>query len=123
MEQLGVNLFIRIIKKKKKTNPIQFNSFDCKICLSPKERLNYESVEWFFGALSSKHSNPIEYTENILLSPEDKTLSLYNLKESHTGQYICKLGKSLTAPYFLTVINSSTPITEVNSSEKQHESK
>lgn len=43
----------------------------------------------------------------MLLTPEDQSLKIYNLKQENTGQYKCRLGEALTAPYFLTVANNS----------------
>lgn len=83
------------------------------MCLSPEERNHADSIEWDWGGLDSKGLTQIEYTEHILLSPEDQSLKIYNLKQENTGQYMCRLGETLTSPYFLTVANSSTNMSAV----------
>lgn len=83
---------------------------ECKICVNPLESQNKESVVWEWAAVEDEVLSPIEYTEHILVSPEDRTLQMYNLKSENTGQYMCKLGESVVAPYFLTVINISENI-------------
>lgn len=90
-----------------------FIRFECKICLSPREEEDIESVEWEFAGLDDQFLSPIEYTDNIFLSPKTKTLQLFNLQPDHTGQYKCKLGDTLTAPYLLTVGNVSEELNEV----------
>lgn len=82
--------------------------FQCKICLSPREKDNINSVSWNFAGKDDVGLQELELTENIFVSPDDKTLHLYNLREEHTGEYICRLGQALTAPYFLTVGNNET---------------
>lgn len=81
--------------------------------MSPDESDNIDSVEWDWAGLNSKSLTPIEYTEHILLTPEDHNLKIYNLNDENTGQYICRLGEALTAPYFLTVVNNSINISAV----------
>ncbi|CAH1176230.1 unnamed protein product [Phaedon cochleariae] len=88
----------------------------CKICLSPEEISTIDSVTWEWAPVHGKHLELIEFTENIFESPEDKILHIYNLQIEHSGQYICRLGESLTAPYFLTVVDmNDTEIIEVHS--------
>lgn len=86
---------------------------ECKICLSPSEADNLESVEWYFGAEDSETLLPIDTTEHILVSAEDKTLHLYQLSLEQTGQYVCELNGLLTAPYFLTVATGTEPLAQV----------
>lgn len=81
--------------------------------MSPEESTNKDLITWEWAGLNSKELEPVEYTEHILSSPEDQSLQIYNLQDEHTGQYMCKLGETLTAPYFLTVANSSTNMSEV----------
>lgn len=57
---------------------------------------------------------PLEYDEHILVTPEDKTLEMYHLQEKQTGQYMCKLGTALTAPYFLSVVNNTENVNIVH---------
>ncbi|CAH2005952.1 unnamed protein product [Acanthoscelides obtectus] len=79
----------------------------CKMCLSPQERQKADSIEWEWAPQEAKQFQPIDLTEHVVISPVDKTLHLYNLQTEQTGQYICRLGESLTAPYFVTVVNIS----------------
>lgn len=67
--------------------------------------MKLDSVEWDWAPPDSPHLLPVEYTDNILLSPEDRHLRIYNLHEEHAGQYMCRLGDSRAPPYFLTVKN------------------
>lgn len=90
-----------------------FPRFECNICLNPNEQSNKEAIVWHWASLDSEGLEPVEYTEHILLSPDDQSLQIYNLQEEHTGQYICELGDALTVPYFLTVINSSVSVSGV----------
>lgn len=57
----------------------------------------------------------IEYGEHVLLSPEDKVLQLYNLKQENSGQYLCKVGDTVMSAHFLEVVNDSEPIAVVSS--------
>ncbi|KAG5886478.1 hypothetical protein JTB14_026738 [Gonioctena quinquepunctata] len=92
--------------------------FNCKICLNPEERHKVDSVIWEWAPMNGKKLVPVEFTENIFESPEDKTLHLYNLQREHSGQYVCSLGESLTAPYFLTVVDiGESEAVEVHNSE------
>lgn len=91
-----------------------FFRFECKICLNPDEKHNADAIEWDWAKVESKGLTPIEYTEHMLLSPDDQSLKIYNLQQENTGQYICRLGDALTAPYFLTVANSSINMSVVS---------
>lgn len=82
--------------------------------MSPEEKDNTEAIEWDWAKLDSKSLTPIEYTEHMLLSPEDQSLKIYNLHKENAGQYMCRLGEALTAPYFLTVANSSINMSVVS---------
>ncbi|CAG9766407.1 unnamed protein product [Ceutorhynchus assimilis] len=82
-------------------------AMECKICLNPLESELKSSVEWEWASPEEDIMSPIEFTEHILVSPEDRTLHIYNLKPENSGQYMCKLGQSIVAPYFLTVVNIS----------------
>ncbi|XP_066151045.1 Ig-like V-type domain-containing protein FAM187A isoform X2 [Euwallacea fornicatus] len=91
-------------------------TMECKICLSPLENKNKESITWEWAAKNSETLSPVEYSEHVLLAPEDRSLQIFNLRDEHTGQYICKLGESITTPYFLTVINiTETTMDKVHS--------
>lgn len=91
---------------------------ECKICMSPLKRKSPESTKWEWVPQDKKYFEPVEITENVVVSPEDKTLHLYNLQLGNTGQYICRLGDTLTAPYFLTVISMlENEMLEVHSPE------
>ncbi|CAG9840072.1 unnamed protein product [Diabrotica balteata] len=90
----------------------------CKICINPQEKDNIELVVWEWAPIGGKHLEPVELHENIVLSPEEKTLHLYNLDSTHSGQYMCTLGESATIPYFLTVVNlNESDIDQVHSPE------
>ncbi|XP_057655433.1 uncharacterized protein LOC130893390 [Diorhabda carinulata] len=78
---------------------------ECKICVSPLEAELMELVVWQWAAKDGLHLEPVEFHENIILSPKEKTLHIYNLDSTHSGQYMCTLGEAATAPYFLTVIS------------------
>lgn len=90
---------------------------NCEVCLSPKERENSNLIEWYFAGENDTSLEPIEYTEYVFLEPEDKTLHLYNMKEENTGQYLCRLGNALIAPYFLTVIEAGDSMHHVHSNK------
>ncbi|CAH0550924.1 unnamed protein product [Brassicogethes aeneus] len=75
----------------------------CKICLSPIDQERGNTIVWEWAAEGQKHMEQVDLNDNILISPHDKTLMLYNLQKDQTGQYKCKLGETLTLPYFLTV--------------------
>ncbi|CAG9858446.1 unnamed protein product, partial [Phyllotreta striolata] len=77
---------------------------ECRICISPLEKENKELIQWEWAPIEGKHLEPVDYNENIVISPKDKTLHLYNLETSHSGQYMCLLGESSTTPYFLTIV-------------------
>lgn len=64
-------------------------------------------IEWEWSGLGSKELQPVTPNEKIFISPEDKTLLMYNLDEDQSGQYKCKMGQTLTVPYFLTVVQSN----------------
>nr|CAI5833635.1 unnamed protein product [Callosobruchus analis] len=90
----------------------------CKMCISPQERHKTDAIVWEWASQDAKKFQPIDLTEHIVISPEDKTLHLYNLQMEQTGQYICRLGESLTAPYFLTILNvSDSELNEVHTPE------
>lgn len=77
--------------------------------------VNLESVEWSFGEQNSDSLETVEFTENIFISPADKALEIYNLQPEHTGQYLCTLGFSSTAPYFVTVLSNTENMAQVHS--------
>ncbi|XP_066249514.1 Ig-like V-type domain-containing protein FAM187A [Euwallacea similis] len=89
---------------------------ECKICLSPLDSKNKESITWEWATKDDEGFSLVEYSEHILLAPEDRSLQIFNLRDEHTGQYMCKLGESTTTPYFLTVINiTETTMDKVHS--------
>lgn len=91
-------------------------SMDCKICISPLKKKSIDSIEWRWAPEHKQYLEPIELTENIVISLEDKTLHMYNLELENSGQYICKLGDTLNTPYFLTVIRTlDSEMSEVHS--------
>lgn len=78
------------------------------------ERDSSESVEWEFGNINDHYLSPIEFTEHIMVSPEDKSLTIFNLQTENSGQYVCRVGQTMTAPVFLTVVNLDQNFTEVS---------
>ncbi|KAL1501934.1 hypothetical protein ABEB36_007161 [Hypothenemus hampei] len=84
-----------------------FVTMDCKICLNPLEFKDKDAIVWEYASPTDDSLAPLEYDEHILMSPQDRSLQIFNLHLEHTGQYVCKLGQSATAPYFLTVVNIS----------------
>ncbi|XP_044744457.1 Ig-like V-type domain-containing protein FAM187A [Coccinella septempunctata] len=94
---------------------------DCAICLSPENMNDIHKVEWRSAMKGKSSLQPVEFDEHILVSPVDKALMMYNLKLEQTGQYMCSLGQSLTAPYFLTVVKSfESDIDEVHPKTAEH---
>lgn len=79
---------------------------ECKICISPLNMKLADNIQWKWVPKDKKYFEPIDVSENIVISPEDKTLHLYNLQLENSGQYMCTLGDSLSTPYFLTVIKA-----------------
>lgn len=71
-----------------------------------------DAIEWDWSHISGKFLEPVEYGEHILISP-DKILHIYNAGPDNVGQYVCRLGKQLTTPFFVTVVNTSEPLTMV----------
>lgn len=88
---------------------------ECKICISLIQEKDVDSIVWEWVPQGKKYFEPIYITENVVISPTEKALHLYNLQLENTGQYMCTLGDTMTAPYFLTVINpSDKEMTEVH---------
>ncbi|KAH0808598.1 hypothetical protein GEV33_014190 [Tenebrio molitor] len=91
---------------------------ECKLCLSPEETMKIDSVEWYWAEIGSSKLVPVESTENILLSPSDRSLQIYNLRKQESGQYVCRIGKTQAPPYFLTVFEGDDEdLTEVHTAE------
>jgi hypothetical protein len=88
---------------------------DCNACISPAEINTLEGVAWFYRSIPPNGTDMIEYGEHVLLSPEDKVLQLYNLKQENSGQYLCKVGDTVMSAHFLEVVNDSEPIAVVSS--------
>ncbi|XP_065171309.1 uncharacterized protein [Atheta coriaria] len=88
--------------------------FQCNFCLSPPEAEKIDTIEWYFGEVGQSYLSIVFYNEHILLSPEDKTLHIYNLKQEHSGQYVCILGDSATVPYYLNVMSGESKLLEVH---------
>lgn len=74
-----------------------------------------EGVTWFYSSIPPNGTVMIEYGEHVLLSPEDKVLHMYNLKQENSGQYLCKVGDTVMSAHFLEVVNDSEPIVKVSS--------
>ncbi|XP_069682064.1 Ig-like V-type domain-containing protein FAM187A [Periplaneta americana] len=97
---------------------------DCKVCISPAELNTIHDVTWYYDTIPPNGSTLVEYGEHILLSPEDKVLHMYNLQQENSGQYFCKIGGTVMAPYFLEVANDSEPTVQVrpHTAPKAHHS-
>jgi hypothetical protein len=86
-----------------------FFRLDCKVCISPAEMNTIEDVTWFYSSIPPNGTVMVEYGEHVLLSPEDKVLHMYNLKQENSGQYLCKVGNTVMTPYFLEVVSDTEP--------------
>lgn len=67
-----------------------------------------EDVTWFYRPIPPSGIVKVEYNDHVLLS-QDKVLCMYNLKQENSGQYLCKIGHTVMAPYFLEVVNNNEP--------------
>ncbi|XP_048508180.1 uncharacterized protein LOC125500237 isoform X2 [Athalia rosae] len=106
-----------------------FVELECSICISPAETHMIESVDWYFNSSrnSSNANEIVELTEHTLISPDDKSLLMYNIqvtKENppinlvdQAGQYWCKLGNTIAPSYFVHVDNGSEPTQTVRPNE------
>lgn len=81
---------------------------DCKACISPATTNRNEDVMWFYSSIPPSGMVMVEYGDHVLLS-QDKALHMYNLKRENSGQYLCKVGHTVMAPYFLEVVNDNEP--------------
>ncbi|XP_078036687.1 uncharacterized protein LOC144469868 [Augochlora pura] len=91
----------------------------CPICISPMETYMNDNFEWYFDTNSSvmfsNESNKlIEELDNIIISPDDKKLIIYNIKSDQGGQYWCKLGDTLSTIYYLSIERDSQEINIVH---------
>lgn len=66
---------------------------------------------WFYSSIPPTGMVVVEYGDHVLLS-QDKVLHMYNLKRENSGQYLCKVGHTVMAPYFLEVVNDNEPTVE-----------
>jgi hypothetical protein len=82
---------------------------DCKVCISPAETDTLEDITWFYSPILSNESTMVEYGEHVLLSPEDKLLHIYHLQQENSGQYLCMVGHTVMASYFLEVVSDNEP--------------
>nr|CAD7571066.1 unnamed protein product [Timema californicum] len=87
--------------------------FGSKVCVSPAEAEDPDEVTWMHHTKSMNSTQPVQFGEHTLVSPEDKMLHLYNLQQTDSGQFLCKMGNAVTASYFLHVVNDSEPIVNV----------
>lgn len=85
-----------------------FFRLDCKACISPATMNTKEDVTWFYSSIPPSGIIKVEYDDHVLLS-QDKVLHMYNLKQENSGQYLCKVGHTVMAPYFLEVVNDNEP--------------
>lgn len=83
---------------------------ECKICLSPNELSNIDSVVWYVRGIHEPNMSFVDVTEHMVINLEDKSLQMYNVQTDQTGQYACRLGNTLAHVYYLTVANDSEPI-------------
>lgn len=90
-----------------------FFRLDCKACISPATMNTKEDVTWFYSSIPPNGFVKVEYDDHVLLS-QDKVLHMYNLKQENSGQYLCKVGHTVMAPYFLEVVNDNEPIVQAS---------
>jgi hypothetical protein len=83
-----------------------FFRLDCKACISPATMNTKEDVTWFYSSIPPSGIVKVEYDDHVLLS-QNKVLHMYNLKQENSGQYLCKVGQTVMAPYFLEVVNDN----------------
>jgi len=72
-----------------------------------------EDVTWFYSSIPPNGFVMVEYDDHVLLS-QDKVLHMYNLKQENSGQYLCKVGHTVMAPYFLEVVNHNEPTVQAS---------
>ncbi|XP_076247479.1 uncharacterized protein LOC143187268 [Calliopsis andreniformis] len=82
-----------------------FVTLNCQICISPTESHTTDNIEWYFNSSTNNEMNKlIEESDNVLISPDDKRLMIYNVKANQAGQYWCKLGDTLsTIIHYLSI--------------------
>lgn len=92
---------------------------DCPICISPAEVHTIESVEWFYNSTNDANMTnyPVDVTEHILISPDDKALTMYNIQTDRKGLYWCTMIDTRSAPYFLDIADATEPIIMVRTDE------
>jgi hypothetical protein len=67
-----------------------------------------DEVTWFYSSIPPSETVMVEYGDHVLLS-QDKVLHMYNLKKENSGQYLCKVGHTVMASYFLEAVNDYEP--------------
>jgi len=72
-----------------------------------------EDVTWFYRSIPLSGIIKVEYNDHVLLS-QDKALHMYDLKQENAGQYLCKSGHTVMAPYFLEVVNDNEPTVQAS---------
>lgn len=96
-----------------------FFRLDCKACISPATMSGNEDVTWFYSSIPPSGMVMVEYDDHVLLS-KDKVLHMYNLKQENSGQYLCKVGNTVMAPYFLEVVNDDEPTVQAGAYDFFH---
>ena len=96
-----------------------FFRLDCKACISPATMNRNQDVTWFYSSIPSSGMVMVEYDNHVLLS-QDKVLHMYNLRQENSGQYLCKVGNTVMAPYFLEVVNDDEPTVQAGVYDSLH---
>jgi hypothetical protein len=78
-----------------------------------------EDVTWFYSSIPPSGIVKVEYDDHVLLS-QDKVLHMYNLKQENSGQYLCKVGHTVMASYFLEVVNDNEPTVQAGVNASFH---
>ncbi|XP_076664382.1 uncharacterized protein LOC143366843 [Andrena cerasifolii] len=84
-----------------------FVTLKCEICISPLEAYTSDNIEWHFNSSANNGTESIiEESDNVLISPEDKGLMIYNIKPEQAGQYWCKLEDTLSTVFYYISIDT-----------------
>nr|XP_033195154.1 uncharacterized protein LOC117159428 [Bombus vancouverensis nearcticus] len=90
--------------------PIAFQALEgtlvtlkCQICISPIEIYVSDDVEWYFNNTVSNDTSRLIESDNVFISPEDRSLIIHNIKSEQAGQYWCKFGDTLSIYYYISI--------------------
>ncbi|XP_011874638.1 PREDICTED: uncharacterized protein LOC105565780 [Vollenhovia emeryi] len=84
-------------------------TLECRICISPMEIRVTSLTEWYFGSSnSSGESNSAKSTlwntdYRILNSPDNRYVTMYNVKLEQAGTYWCEVGDTIGSVYYLHI--------------------